>query len=280
MEEKGPSFVASTQLPPASLRVQGLLQRVLVLLLVFTGSFTAIWGGGKAGRLAYLILALAVPVVGAWDLLQLAILFLFMGWYWRIAPAWIGSIPVLPFLLPFLFSCVLVRLFPKVRHPLSWFRKGWIDPFAWGFTFLTGMASTAALIAWAFWTDHLGPALEFARELVGQPGWLLAGIVVPLFALANAFAEEAVYRGVLQEALQRTFRAPAVVLGLQALAFAAVHYAAGFPNGRVGFLMVYFYALALGGLRMRTRGVLAPYLAHVAADLTIGYFLLFRVLHG
>ena len=65
---------------------------------------------------------------------------------------------------------------------------------------------------------------------------------------------------------------------LQAGAFAAVHFGVGFPNGLFGYAMVLVYGLALGLLRHRTKGMLAPYLAHVIADLTIGYFLVLKFL--
>ena len=94
----------------------------------------------------------------------------------------------------------------------------------------------------------------------------------------NAFAEEVVYRGVMQEALSRVFKQKSIVLVLQASTFAAIHFAVGFPNGFLGYLMVFVYGFVLGYLRVRTNGMLAPYLAHVIADLAIGYFLCLHAL--
>ena len=70
------------------------------------------------------------------------------------------------------------------------------------------------------------------------------------------------------------------VVTLQASAFAAAHVLLGFPNGRLGYLMVFVYGTMLGYLRVRSKGMLAPYLTHVLADLTIGYFLCFHRLGG
>ncbi|MGE0631753.1 MAG: hypothetical protein AB7O96_05070 [Pseudobdellovibrionaceae bacterium] len=42
--------------------------------------------------------------------------------------------------------------------------------------------------------------------------------------------------------------------------------------------MVFGYGIALGYLRYRTNGMLAPYIAHVIADLTIATFLVLRFL--
>jgi hypothetical protein len=57
----------------------------------------------------------------------------------------------------------------------------------------------------------------------------------------------------------------------------AVHYATGFPNGIIGYLMVLVYGTMLGYLRMRTKGILAPYVAHVIADATIAMLLVYLV---
>jgi membrane protease YdiL (CAAX protease family) len=116
--------------------------------------------------------------------------------------------------------------------------------------------------------------VQAVQGLAAYPRWLIFGCGVPLFALANAFVEEAIFRGVVQEALARTFSRPRVVIILQAAVFAAAHYMAGFPNGKAGYAMVLVYGVLLGYLRLRTNGLLAPWLAHVASDLAIGYVLI------
>lgn len=105
------------------------------------------------------------------------------------------------------------------------------------------------------------------------PKSLIFGLGVPLFALVNAFAEEVIFRGIMQGALSRAFRRQCLVVILQASAFAAFHFAGGFPNGYIGYLMTFIYGLMLGYLRERSQGLLAPFSAHVMADLAIGYFL-------
>ncbi|MBN2089862.1 CPBP family intramembrane metalloprotease, partial [candidate division KSB1 bacterium] len=62
--------------------------------------------------------------------------------------------------------------------------------------------------------------------------------------------------------------------------FAAAHFTSGFPNGVIGYLMVLIYGTMLGYLKERTNGIFAPYIAHVIADLTIGYFLYFYALQN
>jgi membrane protease YdiL (CAAX protease family) len=143
---------------------------------------------------------------------------------------------------------------------------------------LTGGLSVAALLIWANWTDSLGIGTQLMQGITSQyPMWLILIIGIPFFALVNAFAEEVVYRGVLQGALMQVFPQMPVVLVLQTSAFAAFHFAIGFPNGWVGYGMVFVWGLMLGYLRIRTSGMLVPYIAHVIADVTIGCYLYLSV---
>lgn len=91
------------------------------------------------------------------------------------------------------------------------------------------------------------------------------------FSLVNAAVEEAIFRGVLQTALERV-NGPLVAIVLQAVAFGVLH-VLGVPTGIVGAIMAGAWGLLLGVMRWRTKGLLAPYVAHVAADATI--FLMF-----
>jgi membrane protease YdiL (CAAX protease family) len=56
---------------------------------------------------------------------------------------------------------------------------------------------------------------------------------------------------------------------LQAASFALLHFVSGFPGGCWGLAMTFVYGLMLGTIRRRAQGMLAPWLAHVCADLTI-----------
>jgi membrane protease YdiL (CAAX protease family) len=143
---------------------------------------------------------------------------------------------------------------------------------------LTSMISIVALLAWASWTNNLGVGPMIAAKLAGYPSWMVFCAVVPIFALFNSVFEEIAFRGVMQEALKRTFQSLAPALLLQASVFAALHFIAGFPNGFIGILLVFFYALALGYLRERTGGTLSPVLAHFVTGMTIFYWLIIRFL--
>jgi hypothetical protein len=102
---------------------------------------------------------------------------------------------------------------------------------------------------------------------------LLAGAV--LFSIVNAAAEEFVYRGFVHQSLAETFPLPAALL-LQAAAFGLLHIQ-GFPSGVTGAGLAFVFGLMMGWIRVQSDGMLAPWAAHVAADLTIVGILLFHL---
>ena len=100
------------------------------------------------------------------------------------------------------------------------------------------------------------------------PLWLLVPAAL-VFSLVNASFEEAVYRGVLQGALDTArLTAPAVLI-LQAVAFAAPHFQAGFPRRIGGLGLTFVYGVLLGELRRRAGGLAAPFITHVLTDAVI-----------
>jgi membrane protease YdiL (CAAX protease family) len=188
----------------------------------------------------------------------------------------IGALPVVPLLAPLALSTAVVYAVPWARLP-QWVSRGSVDAISRVLTLAIALLSAAALIAWAAWTDSFGIGARMMQEAARWPVAVLVFIGIPLFALFNAATEEAVYRGVLQRALALSGGRVWPSIGLQALAFAALHYEAGFPNGGTGYVMVFLYGVALGYLRHRTGGLAAPILTHVLADLVIGYTLLAAV---
>ncbi len=132
------------------------------------------------------------------------------------------------------------------------------------------VVTAAALVAWQEVFDGRLPQayLDAAR---GQPVWLILSAGAG-FALINAAVEEALFRGVLQTSLEQLIGPVGAVL-IQAVAFGLLH-VVGIPTGLVGALMAGSWGVLLGVLRHRTQGILASYVAHVAADLTIVAMLL------
>jgi membrane protease YdiL (CAAX protease family) len=185
----------------------------------------------------------------------------------------IGRMPVLPLLIPLLLSSLAVAAVPATRRTLRWLRLGRVDARAWGLVGFTGVLSAAALILWASWTENLGIGAQMIADFAQVPFAVLALLGIPLFALVNAFTEEAIFRGVMLTALTASSDSAWLAVVVQAAAFASLHYEMGFPNGAIGYGMALGYGLVLGYLRLRTDGLLAPTAAHVIADLTIGFIL-------
>ncbi len=253
---------------------------IFVSIAVFTGTgwLLPFWAG---------CLLAAALIFRGWDVLHAALL-LFMLALEIHLPLFFG-LPTVKSLFPLLASTLLLLPFPRRKEALSWIRAGRLGKTSVLIVIVVAAVSTAALVLWAnLVTGHHAAAgrlpaagLEAARQSLRRlPLWSVFVFGVPAFALVNALAEEGIYRGVLQEALGRvfgreTFGAKTFVLLLQASAFAAAHYLGGFPNGADGYAMALLYGLVLGYLRDRTGGMLAPCLAHFAADLAIGYVLVF-----
>jgi membrane protease YdiL (CAAX protease family) len=129
----------------------------------------------------------------------------------------------------------------------------------------TVVAAGAALAVWTVVAAPTAP--PYLAQLQQYPAWL-AVIGVLGFAVVNPIWEEIMFRGVVLEDLTAIWGpGPAVVV--QALLFGAAHWA-GFPSGWVGMLMAAAWGLVLGILRLRTRGILVPYLVHVTANAVIG----------
>ncbi len=224
-------------------------------------------------EVAYGFIFGAVLMLKKWDFFHLSALFLLICLLTAMFPAAVSSIPSIKFLIPLAVSTSVVLLVPALRASLSWVRKGTIDGPSLILILITVVVSSGALLLWAFGTDNLGVGVGMAKGFLRFPKLLVLAVGVPLFALVNAFAEEIVFRGVMQNALSKAFPRRPIVLILQASAFAAFHVAGGFPNGYAGYVMAFVYGLMMGHLRDRTQGLLVPYCAHVGADLTIGYFL-------
>jgi uncharacterized protein len=126
------------------------------------------------------------------------------------------------------------------------------------------IASASALLVFSRQSPpHLGTG---ARFVLGLTPWSLAAAGLA-FALVNAFVEEVLFRGAVLHHLGRIMGSLPAVL-VQALAFGMLHFN-GYPYGVTGVALASVYGLALGALRLRTGGLLAPWIAHVCADSVI-----------
>jgi membrane protease YdiL (CAAX protease family) len=166
-----------------------------------------------------------------------------------------------------LFAYFLIVIFvPKLRLTLSWLRPGYF-----GKDILVLVAATAAVsgIALYLWDHALRPDLSRHLAYIPPvPFWLYPFLGLG-FAVLNAAMEEAAFRGIVMQSTDSAFGPGVLSLLLQAGLFGALHVLQGFPRGAWGFGMAFVYGSMLGHIRRKSRGMLAPWLAHVCADLVI-----------
>ncbi len=175
-------------------------------------------------------------------------------------------------LAPLLFYCAVIVLAPRLRTSILWMRFGTIDRLTGLAIIATVAVSGAALI---LWHSLLRPDVSIQlRYMPDLSVWLLplAGLT---FAVCNAAMEEIAFRGVFMQALDSAFGPGMLSVLVQAWLFGAAHYLEGFPKGGWGLAMAAVYGIMLGGIRRRSRGILAPWAAHAVADLVI-----FAILSG
>lgn len=200
----------------------------------------------------------AVDAVVLTDLLYLAVAVQLLG----------------PWPLPGLVAVVTAGLLAhrSIRAPLwrSWVRRGRITPELPWLLASTVVVTVIALVTWQRIFDGELPQ-PYRDVVLDRPLWLIA-VAGASFSLVNAAVEEAIFRGVLQTALEQV-SGPAVAITVQTAAFGVLHLV-GIPTGVVGAVMAGVWGVLLGVLRRRTRGILAPYAAHVIADTTIFLMLL------
>jgi uncharacterized protein len=139
-----------------------------------------------------------------------------------------------------------------------------------------GLAGLSGSVLWTF--HRLMPAhFSIGLHLLStMPTWLLA-VIGAAFATANAAVEELLFRGAILQQLRYTFGVwPAVATQAAAFGFFHLH---GYPYGLIGVALATAYGLLLGAIRLRSNGLLAPWLAHVAADSLIFVFILQAASH-
>jgi membrane protease YdiL (CAAX protease family) len=176
---------------------------------------------------------------------------------------------LVPLLSAFGLYLLCIWQVPALRAGATWLRRGSVvAPVRWLVLAVIPIA-VVGLVAWAALAGNAGLSEGTQQAIASVRGmslWLLLPGAL-LFACANAAAEELFYRGMFMEALLGTVAVlPAVVL--QAVSYGLQH-TQGFPSGPLGIALSTAYGLLLGVIRRKANGLLAPWLAHVVADLTI-----------
>lgn len=172
-------------------------------------------------------------------------------------------------LVPFLVTIGLSSAVPAWRGPWPWWSAGRWSRTAMLAGLIGVLGSSAALIFFDRWIP--GRVATLARLFPAEV-WRYPVLAGASFSLLNAFLEEAIYRGVLHDAIV-TAVGWGTAVALTAVAFGLAHYY-GFPSGSLGVAMATLYGLTMSGLRLLSGGLLLPVLAHACADGTIWWLLM------
>ena len=186
---------------------------------------------------------------------------------------------LIPFVTPALSKWPLYKVTPlvvyggvvgashRLRRSVLWIRPGKLGVDTLLLVLLVVIVSSGALMVWnVMYRPDLSPC---RAAIPPMPPWLLplAGFA---FALLNSAVEEAIFRGIFMQASDSAVGAGAISVVIQAALFGWLHYSeVGCPKGLVGVAMAFVYGLLLGHLRYRSRGMLAPWLAHIGTDIAV-----------
>jgi membrane protease YdiL (CAAX protease family) len=153
-----------------------------------------------------------------------------------------------------------------LRPTLSWLTRGTLTRGSLVLLVAIVVLSALALILWAANTHPKAPS--YLQGLQHDPKIVMV-LGVLGFALVNPLWEETFFRGVVLTELKEPWGVlPALVF--QAVTFGLAH-VNGFPSGVAGAALAGGWGLALGVIRLQTRGILWSYLAHICADATIAF---------
>jgi membrane protease YdiL (CAAX protease family) len=183
---------------------------------------------------------------------------------WAFTGVWPRGFPF-AYLVPLVIFIGIVRFTRLRRTVFRWLGGGRIERSLVPLFCLIVVLSAVGLFAWSRLSD---PDLGFFREMIPKGHFGLVVSAGLAFALINASVEEAVYRGVVQGALESAFGLTWLPLIVQALVFGYAHLE-GIPSGWSGVLLATSYGFVLGIMKRRSGGMMAPILAHVFADLVI-----------
>ena len=248
--------------PPEKSSLSGSLIIVISLAAFFVAVATPGAGIGTAGF--FVLLMLASFLVSSRQALNLSLFFLAVTTVPLVSPLF-RNWPY-KLLAPLIVYFLIALLVPKLRLTLSWLRPGYL-----GKDILVLVAATAVLSGIALYLWHYALRPDLSRHLAyipAVPFWIypLLGLG---FAFLNAAMEETAFRGIVMQSTDSAFGPGALSLLLQAGLFGALHFLQGFPRGGWGFGMAFIYGIMLGHIRRKSRGMVAPWLAHVCADLVI-----------
>lgn len=170
----------------------------------------------------------------------------------------------LHFFAPLCATVVAMALLGDSSYLRSIFRRGVLTAMVWLWVACIAVASGLALVAWVKLVKPDLYSIAGMIPAVSPIGLVGAALT---FSILNALLEEVIWRGILLQWLAQVLR-PGIAILIQALSFGIAHWN-GVPSGLSGVVLATGYGILLGMLALRTDGLLAAVLAHVAADLVI-----------
>jgi membrane protease YdiL (CAAX protease family) len=163
----------------------------------------------------------------------------------------------------YLLMCKSVRW---LHGTPGWLRAGFIRGDVVLLTIVSVLLAGTALIVW--FVSVRPNVTDIIETFVPKWNVLLLILGGLLFSMVNAAVEEGAYRGVIMDALDRSIGCGTAPLIFQAAAFGTLHIH-GFPRGWIGVGLAFVFGLLMGLTRRRGEGMLAPWIAHVCADIII-----------
>lgn len=185
--------------------------------------------------------------------------------YARLAQGVFGNTAQLAIALLAIQSALFVDATRAPARPRTAFTEG-----ALGFLLVTPIVfALGAAISMVMTSLGHPPAPEASHEtlriLMAKGDALFTALTLAHVAILVPFAEEAGWRGLLQPSLRRAGLGGTAAALATALLFAGIHWSVIPPEGRAaGLPMLVTLGFALGLLRERTGGILAPVVLHAA----------------
>lgn len=168
-------------------------------------------------------------------------------------------------------AVLLIQIvFPSLRKLRKWITPGKIDqPTMWLMLLAVGLSTAGLLI----WTAIVRPDLGNVVRHLPDKSLPVMFLLLIGFSVLNALGEELAFRGIFYYGLSHCFKKPIIVITIQAVVFGLIHLK-GFPNGVSGMILAGLYGFGLGLIRWKSKGLIAPFIAHIIADLVIGLIVL------
>ncbi len=181
------------------------------------------------------------------------------------------SFPQLSFAVAIGVYIILLSFNRRLRPIIPWWQRGTLGKEVIFLCLATTVVAGTALLGWyLFKNPDINDLIDsFLPE--AAPWMLVIGGV--LFSMLNAFVEEFAFRGVLTFGLE-SHLGKYIALAIQAVAFGTYHIN-GFPRGAFGVVLAAIYGIMIGVVRLRSKGMLAPWIAHVFTDIIIVCIVIF-----